>query len=55
MAKKQIYYMSITDDVIDSANQDLELADDYRVFRPGWAFKVWNAVARTLAAGVAWI
>ncbi|WP_302188395.1 1-acyl-sn-glycerol-3-phosphate acyltransferase [uncultured Lactobacillus sp.] len=55
MAKKQIYYMSITDDVIDSANQDLELADDYRVFRPGWAFKVWNAVARTLAAGFAWI
>ena len=55
MAKKQIYYTSITDDVIDSANQDLELADDYRVFRPGWAFKLWNAVARTLAAGFAWI
>ena len=52
---KTFYYHSEQDDLIDSADQDYTLPDDYQVFKQGIGFKIWNAAVRILACAFAWL
>lgn len=52
---KKYYYNETTDDLIHSAQQDLNLADDYQIFPTKNSQKIWNKIVRILAAGFGWI
>lgn len=52
---KTYYYTKATDDVINSANQDYELAANYQILPSTFLGKAWSKVIRVLATGFAWV
>lgn len=48
-------YKELTDDVVETADQNFSLPDDYEIFPVTNGKKIWNVVARWLAAGFGWI
>lgn len=49
------YYKHLTDDLVDSKQQDFQLPDDYQILPTSFGAKIWNPVMRTLAASFGWI
>lgn len=52
---KTYYYTNLSDDLVDSNNQNLKLPDNYQILPSKPLEKIWNLIARTLAAGFSWI
>ncbi len=52
---KTYYYSKTTDDVVDSAQQDFRLPDNYPILVTSLSGKIWSHIVRTLAAGFGWI
>lgn len=48
---KTYYYKTLTDDLIDSKDQNFKLSDDYQLLPTSIGAKIWNPIARYLAAG----
>ena len=44
------YYTKPTDDVVASKNQNYKLPKDYQIIPTSISAKLWNYIARTLAA-----
>lgn len=49
------YYKKLTDDLVDSKQQNFQLDDDYQILPISLGAKIWNPIARTLAAAFGWI
>lgn len=47
---KTYFYKQTTDDVVDSAQQNFKLRDDYQIFPTKLSKKIWNKIIRNLAA-----
>ena len=47
---KTYYYTHLTDDLVDSHNQNFTLPDNYSILPSNYRQKTWNIIARTLAA-----
>ncbi|GAA3630410.1 1-acyl-sn-glycerol-3-phosphate acyltransferase [Lactobacillus hamsteri] len=52
---KTYYYEKTTDDVVNSAQQDFALPDDYQILPTSLPSRIWNKIARILATGFGWI
>lgn len=52
---KKYYYNEMTDDIVNSAQQDFELTDDYQILPIKKSAKIWNKIIRYLAAGFGWL
>lgn len=48
MGKHQYYYHLLTDDLVDSHQQDYQLPDDYSLFPPSRCGKIWAKIVRPL-------
>ncbi|TSO25594.1 lysophospholipid acyltransferase family protein [Lactobacillus sp. LL6] len=52
---KTYYYTHLTDDLVDSHNQNFALSENYTILPSKPLQKAWNIIARTLASGFGWI
>lgn len=52
---KTYYYKKTTDDVVNSAQQDFSLPDDYAIFPTSLSGRIWNKIVRALACGFGFI
>lgn len=52
---KTYYYTKLTDDVVQSQQQDYQLPDNYQILPNGRFNQSWNWFARKLAAGFGWV
>lgn len=52
---KTYYYEKTTDDVVNSAQQDFSLPDDYAIFPTSLSGRIWNKIVRALACGFGFI
>lgn len=52
---KTYYYSKFTDNIVNSANQDFSLPDDYQIIPTSLSARIWNVFVRYLAAGFGWV
>lgn len=52
---KTYLYRHLSDDVVDSAQQNFSLSDEYQIFPTSFAGQVWNRIIRILACSFGWI
>lgn len=52
---KTYYYSKLSDDLVDSHNQNFKLPDSYQILPSKPLERLWNPIARTLASLFGWI
>lgn len=49
MVKHKYYYHHLTDDLVDSQNQEFQLPDSYSIFPSSCISKIWSGIVRPIA------